>query len=55
MAKNSGDFKQLSKNAGDFLAILTPLIGDLKKNLLVTLGKAKMFDFELKGLELYLN
>ena len=37
LAQKSGDFNFFPKNSGDFLAILTPLIGDLKKNLLVTL------------------
>ncbi len=36
----------MAQNPGDFLAILTPLIGDLKKNLLATLDtmvKIKLF------------
>ncbi len=37
LAQNSGNFNFFSKIAGDFFEILTPLIGDLKKNLLVTL------------------
>ncbi len=37
LAQNYGVFKYFLNNVGDFLAILTPLVGDLNKNLLVTL------------------